>query len=342
MPGWNHADTRERVAERLPDAQALVQGDRRLTWSEMDRRADGLARTLLDAGVDRQDKVAQYLYNCPEYLESMYAAFKVGLVPVNTNYRYEEEELSYLWENSDAVAVVFHGTFADKIETVRKEVGVRLWLWVDDGSGPCPDWATPYEDATKASTDRVAAPWGRDGSDLNFLYTGGTTGMPKGVMWRQDDLIRATLGGVNRSVRDQEADLAIIDDSVTGPGLKQMPACPLMHGTGQFTSLIFLSQGGSCVMLEGRKFDVEEMLDTVESEKVNSIAIVGDAFAKPMLEALRANPGRWDISSLLALTSSGVMFSEEVKQGLLEQHPYMMIVDVFSSSEAIGLGQSVS
>jgi fatty-acyl-CoA synthase len=161
-------------------------------------------------------------------------------------------------------------------------------------------------------------------------------------MWKQDSLIRATLGAVNPSIRDEEADLKIIDDSVSGPGLVQVPACPLMHGTGQFTSLIFLSQGGSCVMLEGRKFDVEELLDTIEREKVNSIAIVGDAFAKPMLEALRANPGRWDISSLLAITSSGVMFSEEVKQGLLEHHPYMMLIDAFSSSEAIGLGQSVS
>jgi 3-oxocholest-4-en-26-oate---CoA ligase len=342
MPGWNYADIWERVADRIPDAQALVQGDRRVTWRDFDRRADGLARTLLEAGVDRQDKIAQYLFNCPEYLESMFAAFKIGLVPVNTNYRYEEEELSYLWENSDAVAVVFHGTFADKIETVRKEVGVRLWLWVDDGSGPCPDWATPYEAATKAADERVAAPWGRDGSDLNFLYTGGTTGMPKGVMWRQDDLIRATLGAVNPSIRDHEASLDIIDEAVSGPGLVQLPACPLMHGTGQFTSLIFLSQGGSCVLLEGRKFDVGEMLDTIEREKVNSIAIVGDAFAKPMLEALRGDPGRWNISSLLAITSSGVMFSEPVKQGLLEQHPYMMIVDAFSSSEAIGLGQSVS
>src|SRR5690606_19715206 len=134
-----------------------------------------------------------------------------------------------------------------------------------------------------------------------------------GVMWRQDDLIRATVGAVNQAIRDSEADMAIIDASVTGPGMVQMPACPLMHGTGQFTSLIFLSGGGSCVLLEGRKFDVEEMLDAIEREKVNSIAIVGDAFAKPMLEALNENPGRWDISSLIAMTSSGVMWSEEVK-----------------------------
>jgi fatty-acyl-CoA synthase len=342
MPGWNYADIWERVAERIPDAQALVQGDRRSTWAELDRRADGLAKTFLDAGVDRQDKVAMYLYNCPEYLEAMYGAFKAGLVPVNTNYRYEEDELAYLWDNSDSVAVAFHGQFAEKVDSVRPKVPVRIWLWVDDGSGPCPDWAIPFEDAASAANDRVAPPWGRSGDDLNFLYTGGTTGMPKGVMWKQDSLIRATLGAVNPSIRDREADIAIIDESVSGPGLVQVPACPLMHGTGQFTSLIFLSQGGSCVLLEGRKFDVEELLDTIEREKVNSIAIVGDAFAKPMLEALRAHPGRWDISSLLAITSSGVMFSEEVKQGLLEQHPFMMLVDAFSSSEAIGLGQSVS
>jgi fatty-acyl-CoA synthase len=342
MPGWNYADIWERIAERIPDAQALVQGDRRITWQEFDRRADGLARTFLDAGVDRQDKVAIYLYNCPEYLEAMFGAFKVSLVPVNTNYRYEEEELAYLWENSDAASVVFHGCFTDKIDAVRDKVGVRLWLWVDDGSGPCPDWATPFEDAVKAADGRVTAPWERSGDDLNFLYTGGTTGMPKGVMWRQDDLIRATVGAVNPAIKDGEASTAIIDESVNGPGMVQMPACPLMHGTGQFTSLIFLSGGGSCVMLEGRKFNVEEMLDTIEREKVNSIAIVGDAFAKPMLEALEANAGRWDISSLIAITSSGVMFSEESKQGLLKHQPMMMIVDAFSSSEAIGLGQSVS
>jgi fatty-acyl-CoA synthase len=342
MPGWNYADIWERVAERLPDAQALVQGDRVLTWGEVDGRADGVARTLLDAGIDRQDKLAIYLYNCPEYLEAMFAAFKVSMVPVNTNYRYEQDELVYLWDNSDTVAVVFHGSFAEKIDPIRHKVGVHTWLWVDDGSGPCPDWATAYEEVAASGDGRVSAPWDRDGEDLNFLYTGGTTGMPKGVMWRQDDLIRATLGAVSPTFREGEATLDVVDAAVTGPGMVQMPACPLMHGTGQFTSLIFLSQGGSCVMLESRNFDVEEMLSTIEARKVNSIAIVGDAFAKPMLQALDANPGRWDISSLIAVTSSGVMFSEEVKQGLLEHHPYMMLVDVFSSSEALGLGQSVS
>src|SRR6202035_5105321 len=116
-------------------------------------------------------------------------AVKVGLVPVNTNSRYGDDELSYLWENADAIAVVFHGAFTDRIEGILDRVpGVKGWLWVDDGSGPCPDWATPYEDAAKAAVGRVSAPWGRSGDDLYMLYTGGTTGMPKGVMWRQDDL----------------------------------------------------------------------------------------------------------------------------------------------------------
>jgi 3-oxocholest-4-en-26-oate---CoA ligase len=342
MSGWNYADIWERVAERIPDAQAVVQGRRRTTWAEFDRRADGVGRTLLDSGVKQQDKVAIYLYNCPEYLETMFGAFKVGLAPVNTNYRYAADELVYLWDNSDAVAVVFHGQFADTIDPLRSKVGVHTWLWVDDGSGPCPEWATPFEDATGAADTRVAAPWGRSGDDLNFMYTGGTTGMPKGVMWRQDDLIRATVGAVLPEIRDGDADLAVIDAAVNGPGMVQVPACPLMHGTGQFTSLIFLSQGGSCVLLESRKFDIEEMLDVIEGEKVNSIAIVGDAFAKPMLDALDREPQRWDISSLVAITSSGVMFSEESKQGLLRHQPAMMIIDAFSSSEAIGLGQSVS
>ncbi len=342
MPGWNYADIWERVAEIIPDAQAQVQGSRRYTWSEFDRRADGLARTLLDVGVDRQDKVAVFLYNCPEYLETMYACFKASLVPVNTNYRYGPEELRYLWDNSDSVAVAFHGTFVPTIDEIRDQVEVKLWLWVDDGTEPCPEWAVPYEEAAASADGRVAAPWGRDGTDLNFLYTGGTTGMPKGVMWRQDDLIRATIGSVNPAFREPGADLAAVDAAVQGPGLVQVPACPLMHGTGQFTSLIFLSSGGSAVTLESRTLDIEEMLDTIQREKVNALAIVGDAFAKPMLAALDREPERWDISSLLTITSSGVMWSEEVKQALLRHHGGMMLVDAFSSSEALGMGQSIS
>jgi fatty-acyl-CoA synthase len=342
MSAWNYATTWEIAADNLPDSPALLQGDRVITWKEFDRRADGLARTLLDAGAVQQDKVAQYLYNCPEYLESMFACFKAGLVPVNTNYRYADEELVYLWDNADAVAVMFHGTFSERIEGIRDRLPkIKTWLWVDDGSGPCPEWAQPYEQAAATETERVVAPWGRGDDDILMMYTGGTTGMPKGVMWRQDSLMRATTGATNAIYRE-DPDYDELRKTMTIPGLRSLPGCPLMHGTGQFTALIALSTAGSVVTLVGRHFDVEELLDAVQDKKVNMLVIVGDAFAKPILQALEDNPGRWDLSSLLAITSSGVMWSKESKEGLLKHNPNMMLIDAFSSSEAIGLGQSVS
>ena len=344
MPGWNFADVWEVVAQQVPDAPAQVHGDRRITWAEFDRRANGIARTLLEAGMEEQDKVAQYLYNGVEYLESVFGAFKAGLAPINTNYRYLDDELVYLWDNGDVVAVVFHGSFTDRIEGIRDRVPlVRLWLWVDDNAGPCPAWATPYEAAAEAGTaEAVFGPWGRDGDHLLLLYTGGTTGMPKGVMWRQDDLFRTLVGSFMPAVADGDANLQVIRDQVQGPGLVGLPACPLMHGTGCFTQLIVLSGGGCTVTLQARTLDIEELFDTVEREGVNTIAIVGDAFAKPMVRSLDAHPDRWDISSLVIVSSSGVMFSEGAKQGLLGHQPGMMIIDAFSSSEAVGMGQSVS
>jgi len=341
MAGWNFADVFEVVAETLPDATAQVHGDRRTTWAEFDRRADGVARALLDAGAEQGDKVALYVHNAPEYLEACYGAWKAGLAPVNTNYRYAEDELAYLWDNADAVAVVFHGTFAATTAAVRDRVPVRLWLWVDDGTGPCPEWATPYEDAATAATDRTVAPWGRDGDDLLMLYTGGTTGMPKGVMWRQDDLFRSFAGTVAPAY-PADPDLDAVRAALAGPGPVHVPACPLMHGTGWFTALMAMMTGGCVVTLTGASFDAVELLDTVEREGVNMMAIVGDAFARPMLRALDAEPDRWDLSSLVAMISSGVMWSEASKAALLEHHPGMILQDAFSSSEALNMGASVS
>jgi fatty-acyl-CoA synthase len=344
MTNWNYGDVWETVADVRPDNIAVTQGERHVSWSEFDRGADGVARFLLDSGVVRQDKIAVYLYNCPEYLQACFAAIKIGLVPVNTNYRYGDDELSYLWTNADAVAVVFHGAFVDRIEGIMDRVpAVRNWLWVDDNTGPCPDWATPYDEAAKSATTRTVAPWGRSGDDLLMIYTGGTTGMPKGVMWRQDDLFARLISGGTRHYPEDGGVAAVrqslMDDATS---LNLLPACPLMHGTGWFTTNTILAEGGRVVLLESRRYDPVELLDTVEREKVNGLVIVGDPFSRPLLTALDAQPDHWDLSSLAIIISSGAMWSESIKQELLAHHPNMLLVDAFSSSEALGMGMSIS
>ncbi len=340
--GWNFADLWEAVADRIPDAPAQWHGDRMWTWAEFDQRADGIARTFLDAGAQHQDKVVHYLYSCPEYLESMFGLFKAGLVPVNTNYRYTADELVYLWNNSDAIAVIFHGTFADTCASVAERVpGVTTWLWVDDGSGPCPEWATPYETAATGEVERQIAPWGRSGDDLLLMYTGGTTGMPKGVMWRQDDLL-GVLDAANRKRLPPEQDLSIIGERTAKPGPRNLPAAPLMHGTGQFNAMSNLMVGGSIVTMTDRSFSAAHFLDTVEHYGVNSTSIVGDAFAKPILRALDAEPDRWNVSSLRVIVSSGVMWSAETKAGLLKYNPRLIMVDALGSSEAIGMASNTT
>lgn len=348
-PGWTYADVFESVAAVLPDAPALLHGRHTSTWSELDRRANAIARHLLDSGANHQDKVAFYLHNRPEYLEAFFACSKASLVHVNTNYRYIDDELVYVWENAEAVAVIFQGMFTTTIDRIRDRLpNVHTWLWVDDGDGTCPDWATAYETATATpTTGRVVSPHERSGDDLVLLYTGGTTGMPKGVMWRQDDLFLVTDRG-NRHALPEVPDL---DDSGLSPaamarcghaGLLCLPACPLMHGTGLVGSLNTLALGGSVVTLESTRFDVAEFLDTIDRERVKSTIIVGDVFAKPILHALDEYPGRWDLSSLRLVVSSGVMWSAESKAALLAHHDGLMLVDTYGSSEALGMGASIS
>jgi len=338
---WNYADAWEHIARRLPDAPAQEHLGRVHTWSEFDHRANGVAATLLAAGVGRQDKFAQYLYNDSTYLECVFAAFKIGLVPVNTNYRYTVDELAYIWDNSDAVAVVFHGVFTDKVAEVRSRVPkVRTWLWVDDGTSPCPDWALDYEQA--AIDDRSAdAPWARTGDDLLLIYTGGTTGMPKGVMWRQEDLMLALDAG-NRRPLTPRPDAAVLDSRSAKPGPRNLPAAPLMHGTGLFNAMSNLMVGGCIVTLAGRNFDPIELLDTISDRQVNTMSFVGDAFGKPILRALDAEPDRWNLSSLRVIVSSGVMFSADTKQGLLRHAPNLVIVDSLGSSEAVAMAQNTT
>lgn len=328
---------------RLADAPAQDHADRTWSWSDFDRRSNGIAAGLLDRGIRRQDKIAQYLYNGPHYLESIFAAFKIAMVPVNTNYRYTDDELVYLWDNSDSVSVIFHGTFTDTVARVRTRLPrIHTWIWVDDATHPCPSWAVDYEDlASRGEARRSVAPWGRSGDDLLLLYTGGTTGMPKGVMWRQEDLF-LTLDSTNKRRLPPTPVPQSLADRLGKPGPRNLPAAPLMHGTGLFNAMSNLMVGGCIVTLTGRTFDPEELLETIQDRKINSISIVGDAFAKPILRALDADPGRWDISSLRVIVSSGVMFAAETKKGLLRHNERLIMVDALGSSEAIGMAQNTT
>ncbi|MCU1395160.1 MAG: fatty-acid--CoA ligase [Ilumatobacteraceae bacterium] len=344
--GWNFAEIWEHQADRFPDATVQISGDRSFTWREFDRRADGIAATFLAAGVVHQDKVAHYLYNAPEYLESMFGLYKAALVPVNTNYRYTDDEIVYLWDNADAVGVIFHGTFVDRCAALRERLpAIRTWIWVDDGTGACPDWAVDYEVAAAyaetSGTGRVVPPWGRSPDDLYMLYTGGTTGMPKGVMWRQDDVI-GSLDAASRQPLPTVPGWDAMDARVTKPGPRNLPAAPLMHGTGAFNAMWNLALAGAVVTMTGRSFDPIELLDTVQTHRVNSMSIVGDAFAKPILRALDAEPDRWDFSSMRVIVSSGVMWSAETKAGLLRHNARLIMIDSLGSSEAIGMANNTT
>ncbi len=340
--GWNFAEMWEHHADRFPDAVVQIQGSRSFTWGEFDRRADGIAATFLEAGVVQQDKVAHYLYNCPEYLESMFGLYKAALVPVNTNYRYTDDEIVYLWDNADAVGVIFHAAFTDRCDALRHRLpAIRTWLWVDDGSAPCPPWALRYESAAASATARTIAPWGRSPDDLYMLYTGGTTGMPKGVMWRQDDVI-GSLDAASRMPLPSEPGWDALDARVVKPGPRNLPAAPLMHGTGAFNAMWNLCLAGSVATMESRHFDPVELLDTIQRQRVNSMSIVGDAFAKPLLRALDAEPDRWDFSSMRVIVSSGVMWSAETKAGLLRHNARLIMIDSLGSSEAIGMANNTT
>jgi acyl-CoA synthetase (AMP-forming)/AMP-acid ligase II len=223
---------------------------------------------------------------------------------------------------------------------------VRAWVWVDDGTGPCPEWAVAYEQLAGAevAVRPARAPWGRSPDDLYLLYTGGTTGVPKGVMWRQDDLFAVLnrTAGVRYPEEGTLADVRATLQSPRHPPARIVPCPPLMHGSASFACFPTLAGGGAIFLLTGKSFSATELLDTIEAERITEVTIVGDAFAKPILRELDNHPERWDISSLWLMVSSGVMWAEETKAGLLRHNPRLLCVDTLGSSEAVGLASSRS
>ncbi|MCP5178381.1 MAG: acyl-CoA synthetase [Pseudomonadales bacterium] len=340
--GWNYGDILDGLADVLPpEKPALIHADTVISWQDFTAQTNRLARALATRGVGVGDKVAFYLRNSPAYSQLLGACFKGRFTHVNVNYRYVEDELVYIIDNSDSTVVAFDEDFADRIVAIRSRLpNVKVWL--QSGSGTRPDFAEDFAHLLNAGD---GSPLGitRSADDLLFLYTGGTTGMPKGVMWRHEDQWLAGAAGANAAMGGvRPATLAAHLDNVkaSGGGGRTIPCCPLMHGTGLFTAMGTLGAGGTIVTLTGQSFTAEELWDTVDRHKVNGLAIVGDAFAKPMLRCLEENPERWDISSLASIISSGVMWSPEVKRGLLRHNRNMVLTDSFGASEAVGFGRS--
>lgn len=340
---WNYGDILDRIHEVVPaDRICLVHGDRRITWGEFNRRTNNLARYLLTAGADVGDKVAFYLRNSTEYSETVAACFKSRLVHVNVNYRYVGDELRYILDNSDSKIVVYSAEFRNRIEEIKStSPHVVLWVEVTEGNSIVPEWARSYE-LLADSGDGSALDMQRSADDLLFLYTGGTTGMPKGVMWPAESHWKAMGGSVVGDTPEAVVSAHLESIKKIGEPNCYVPCCPMMHGTGLFPAISNLITGGTVVTLTGHSFSATELWQTVERHQVNSLAIVGDAFAKPMLQELNDNPGKYDISSLTSIISSGVIWSPEVKQGLLEHNSEMALTDAFGASEAAGFGRSVT
>lgn len=342
MGVWNYGDIIDAVAKVVPaGAPALMHGDRVTTWLEFHGRTNALARGLTTAGHQVDDKLAILIRNRPEYMEATVAAFKGRFVHVNVNYRYKADELHYIFENSDARIVVYGSEFAPLVASIRDRLpDVKTWLQVKVDHTPLPAFAQDYEAfvAANGSGDLAIK---RSPDDLFFLYTGGTTGMPKGVMWRQHDLRAAQMNPALMPVvpTTLAEHVAIVRET---PGNRFIPVCPQMHGTGLLTSFGALANGGCVITLEAASFDPVELWEVAAKRKATQMAIVGDAFAKPMLRALDENLGRWDLSSVAMIVSSGTMWSREVKHGLVKHMPQVTLLDSFGSSEAVGFALSAT
>jgi 3-oxocholest-4-en-26-oate---CoA ligase len=321
---WNFAAVWHGIAEVAPGREAIVCGERRLTFGEFDDRAARLATHLFEAGLRPGDKVAIDLVNRPEYLETFFAALALGCVPVNVNYRYLAPEVRYVLDNADARAVVHD---AERSHTVREAV---------DGLDDRPltlEVGEQYEQTLALASP--AGAWQQRspvGDDLIFLYTGGTTGMPKGVMWRNDDLYVALWQMGRPGAEPPDPIAAARAGKRTGTCL---PACPLMHGTGLFIALSTLAGGGAVVLIDSAGLDPARVWTEVERNGVQVLTIVGDVFARPLLAALDAEPSRWDLSGLRAITSSGVTWSPETKRRLLAHVPHVTLIDSLGASEGM-------
>ena len=339
---YNLADLFEHTVDLVADREVLVVGDERRTYGELEERGNRLAHHLAAQGIGPGDHIGIYGSNSAEWIEGALAAYKVRAVPVNVNYRYVEEELRYLFDNADLKALIFDRELAPRIEAVRGSLPLLQHLiHVDDRTpGDATDdglarlGSVAFEEAVASGgPDRDFGP--RSDDDHYIIYTGGTTGMPKGVVWRHEDVFFALGGGIDAYSNERVADewsLAKKAAEADG-GMTSLNLPPLMHGAAQWGFWRFAFEGNRVVFL--RKFDAAEVWRMIERERVNTVSITGDAMARPMIEALEdlGGPGALDLSSMFVLASTAAIFSPTVKDRYLEHFPDVMIIDAIGSSE---------
>jgi acyl-CoA synthetase (AMP-forming)/AMP-acid ligase II len=341
-PTFNLCDLFELVADAIPEHVAMVAGSRRLRYRELDERASRLAHHLRAAGVGAGDHVGLQLLNGTEYVEAMLGAFKIRAVPINVNYRYVDAELAHLFDDADLVAVVLHRQFSTRVAAVATGLPrLQTLLVVEDGSEAAPPpGAVSYEDALgRASADRDFGQ--RSGDDIYCAYTGGTTGMPKGVLWRHEDIFFAAMGGGDPlQAGDFIGRPEELVDRLLDPGMVTLATPPLMHVSAHWLAFTSLFSGGRLVVTPQGRFDPETVWSLIGQEGVNVLVIVGDAMARPLADALQET--QHDTATLIVIGSGGAILSPSTKQALSTLLPNALIVDGFGASETGTVGSRSS